>query len=432
MSDKKVIRVNPAMFVFPTTSQTRKKRGSADPNKPIRIKSERIQTRTMKNNKNRLLKYIREQQEKNYKRFSEQSTLTDVLPTSAKSSSGGGATATADAGFESDFESSLQYLSSVAEKTQNVLSPNYIARHNATLRQLPPSTESLLLGSTLGNSQLNDAVGVDLPDVFSTIQPVATNNPMHLRPPILNAPKYGCLKNGSLPTYRMWKNQTMKHMPSVPQFSGGSVASIPATPISSAITTQHSPFTCEHESSPVNTRTGSCANITISGSGETHPSGGAPKTSAYSSTTPIRFRSDIQGATPQQASQRELIGDTRAHQSFRQNKQRFKKRVKHQKQKRILRRTFRLGKSKHYPNVSVLVSNRTIRNTITTKAQLLKQTPIEEIRKTLIKKGLIKVGTTAPNDVLRKMYESVSLLCGDIQNHNPENLLYNYFNAKDT
>lgn len=414
MDDKKVIRVNPAMFVFPTTSQTRKKRGSADPNKPIRIKSERIRTRTMKNNKNRLLKYIREQQEKNYKRFSEQSTLTDVLPRSSKTSSGVGATATADAGFESDFESSLQYLSSVADKTQNVLSPNYIARHNATLRQLPPSTESLLLGSTLGNSQLNDAVGVDLPDVFSTIQPVATNNPMHIRPPILTAPKYGCLKNGSLPTYRMWKNQTMKHLPSVPQFSGGSAASIPDTPISPAIIPSHSP------------------NITITGSGETAPIGGAPKTSAYSSTTPIRFRSDIQGATPQQASQRELIGDTRAHQSFRQNKQRFKKRVKRQKQKRILRRTFRLGKSKHYPNVSVLVSNRTIRNTITTKAQLLKQTPIEEIRKTLIKKGLIKVGTTAPNDVLRKMYESVSLLRGDIQNHNPENLLYNYFNAKDT
>jgi hypothetical protein len=26
------------------------------------------------------------------------------------------------------------------------------------------------------------------------------------------------------------------------------------------------------------------------------------------------------------------------------------------------------------------------------------------------------------------MYESVSLICGDVQNHNPENLLYNFMN----
>jgi len=44
----------------------------------------------------------------------------------------------------------------------------------------------------------------------------------------------------------------------------------------------------------------------------------------------------------------------------------------------------------------------------------------------LIKKGFIKVGTPTPNDILRKMYESVVLICGEVQNHNPENLLYNY------
>jgi hypothetical protein len=88
-----------------------------------------------------------------------------------------------------------------------------------------------------------------------------------------------------------------------------------------------------------------------------------------------------------------------------------------------------VGKSKHYPKVAVLVSNKTLRNQTTTKMQLLKQTSIEDVKRELIKKGLIKVGSTAPTDVLRKMYESVALVCGDVQNHNPENLLYNYFNA---
>jgi hypothetical protein len=74
------------------------------------------------------------------------------------------------------------------------------------------------------------------------------------------------------------------------------------------------------------------------------------------------------------------------------------------------------------------VSNRTIRNKVSTESQLLKQKPIEEIKRYLIKRGLIRVGTTAPNDVIRKMYECSVMMCGEVQNHNPDNLLYNFLN----
>lgn len=105
-----------------------------------------------------------------------------------------------------------------------------------------------------------------------------------------------------------------------------------------------------------------------------------------------------------------------------------KRPVFQQTQKRTLRRTYRVGKSKVHPRVSVLVSNRTIRNQIQSHCQKLKETSIEDVRKYLVKTGLIRVGSTTPNDVLRKMYESAKLMCGDIQNHNAENLLYNYLN----
>jgi hypothetical protein len=98
------------------------------------------------------------------------------------------------------------------------------------------------------------------------------------------------------------------------------------------------------------------------------------------------------------------------------------------KQKRTVRRTYKIGRSKVFPKVSVLVSNRTIRNNITTKSQLLKQTPIGEVKKHLIKTGFIKVGSIAPNDVLRKMYETTTLMCGEVTNHNPEYLLHNFMN----
>jgi hypothetical protein len=112
-----------------------------------------------------------------------------------------------------------------------------------------------------------------------------------------------------------------------------------------------------------------------------------------------------------------------------QNNQKYKGFVK--KQKKTLRRTYNVGKSKMYPKISVLVSNKTIRNNITTKSQLLKQVPIQEIKKYLIKRGFIRIGSIAPNDVLRKMYETSILMCGEIQNHNPDNLLYNYLHDKE-
>jgi hypothetical protein len=108
------------------------------------------------------------------------------------------------------------------------------------------------------------------------------------------------------------------------------------------------------------------------------------------------------------------------------NDQKPKQRIKYRKRKKIFKRTYRVGRSKIEPKISVLISNKTIRNRISTETQLLKQTPIQEVRRFLIKKGFIKVGTNAPNDVLRKMYETVSLVCGEIQNHNPENMLYNF------
>ena len=102
-----------------------------------------------------------------------------------------------------------------------------------------------------------------------------------------------------------------------------------------------------------------------------------------------------------------------------------------QKRKKTIRRTYKIGRSKIMPKVSVLVSNKTIRKNITTKTHLIKQTPIHEIRKYLIRHGFIRVGAVTPNDVLRKMYESAMLICGEIQNHNPDNLLYNFLHDPD-
>lgn len=98
------------------------------------------------------------------------------------------------------------------------------------------------------------------------------------------------------------------------------------------------------------------------------------------------------------------------------------------KQRKTVRRKYNVGRYTNMSKVAVLVSNKTIRNNILNKKQTIQRTPIDEMKKFLVKKGFIRVGTSAPNDVLVKMYETANLMCGEIENHNADNLLYNYIN----
>ena len=86
--------------------------------------------------------------------------------------------------------------------------------------------------------------------------------------------------------------------------------------------------------------------------------------------------------------------------------------------------TYKLGKKNG--RVGILIKNRDKIKDINQTTALLKQKTIAEIKDYLRQHNLIKLGTQAPNDVLRKMYES-SILSGDI-NNTGENVVYNYMN----
>jgi hypothetical protein len=105
---------------------------------------------------------------------------------------------------------------------------------------------------------------------------------------------------------------------------------------------------------------------------------------------------------------------------------------KYKKQRKITRRTYRLGKSKVFPRVSVLVPNKTARKEVTDAIHAIQETPIHEVRSYLVKNGFIKIGSSAPNDVLRRMYENLRFMNGDIKNHNTETLLHNYLQSEES
>ena len=97
------------------------------------------------------------------------------------------------------------------------------------------------------------------------------------------------------------------------------------------------------------------------------------------------------------------------------------------KRKRITRTLkYKLGKHSN-GTVSVLIKNSQTRRKIQNEQSLLKQKSILDIKNYLRKNNLLKVGTQAPNDVLRHLYEQ-SILAGQVENKSKENLIHNYFN----
>ena len=97
------------------------------------------------------------------------------------------------------------------------------------------------------------------------------------------------------------------------------------------------------------------------------------------------------------------------------------------------KRRHRITKTRKYTlgrtgsKVSVLIKNAKTRKLVQHELALLRQKGIPEIKTFLRKKNLLKVGSDAPNDVLRQIYEQ-SVLSGDVENKAKDVLIHNYMN----
>jgi hypothetical protein len=352
----KTIQINPDLFKI-SKSNTRKK---AAPK--IELKSA-VKTQKQKTLRKNVLKMIREKQQEAYRELFDKKKLPK--PPDKKK----------DELNSSSFDSSLEFFSSLSQKP------------NGTLKQYPAP---VVTTSPIPFIPPPISIAPNIPPLTNIID---VEEPVEItQPPLVLAPtpKFGCLKNGSLPTYRTYTRKN---------YVGGTP---PTTTVNSSFMTNSNPIYTDNP-----------FDVPLLSNNAT---GGAIGSGGLGKITP------------------KFIEQSQKFDKIHRGKVRPSKaelKIKYKKRKKIFKRTYRIGRSKKEPVVGVLVSNKTIRNRISTEAQLLKQTPIQEVRRFLIKKGFIKVGTNAPNDVLRKMYETVSLVCGEIQNHNPENLLYNFMNDKE-
>lgn len=345
MSDKKILAIDPNLFSF-SNNTTRKKRDKPATDPKIKMKTAAKPVNNSSLKKRSIINMMRKHQETQYKQKFDTTSKPSTSQTDVSA-------------FKNDFDNAKEYFKNLQETvTKNAVPKNH------TLKQLPNvHSPPFMQQSNISAMQ----------DVTNNIYTTVTSPTARINTQILPTPKYGCLKNGTLPTYRNMMNQTRKNVPG--EYLGGTAMPANNPNINSAIDTN------------ANNVNGSPANISTI----------------------------MKNAIQSNQIQTKL-----------ENMNRNKAKPKKMKRKKTIRRTYKIGRSKIMPKVSVLVSNKTIRNNISTKTHLIKQAPIHEIRKYLIKHGFIRVGAITPNDVLRKMYETAMLMCGEIQNHNPDNLLYNF------
>jgi len=96
--------------------------------------------------------------------------------------------------------------------------------------------------------------------------------------------------------------------------------------------------------------------------------------------------------------------------------------------KRTIKRRYKLGKAPNGKSVGILIKDRKSTAQITKAQNTMRKKPVNDMKSYLKERGLLKVGSNAPNDVIRKMFES-AMLTGDVFNHSSETLMHNYINS---
>ena len=97
--------------------------------------------------------------------------------------------------------------------------------------------------------------------------------------------------------------------------------------------------------------------------------------------------------------------------------------------KKKITRTLKYKLGKKGNKVSILIKNGKTRKIIQHEQALLKKKSILDVKNYLRKKNLLKIGSEAPPDILRQIYEN-SILAGDLNNKSKETLIHNYMNDK--
>lgn len=379
MSDKKTISINPLLFQLNKKNKTQKKEKKE---KPIPLVSPNI----LKKN---LLQKIKDHQ--NEKKNVSNATLDN----NAKETLNNNA-------FSDEFKNSINYLSNLINKTKmknRTLKKQNNEFNNSSPAILENSFEENLISSTpMINTQPMNTQPINMQPMSTqpmNTQPINTQ-PMNTLPvnniipdsfldnssisqqPLPNKntgfnnqidPPYGCLKNANKPTYRNWLRHTQKNRDNH---------------------NNHDNMNSLESKMNNNNSMDNTVSNNINNTRE-------------DKLSQIKNKFQQDNISNNEAKSTNCII------------------------KKTIKKKYKLGKSKKKSIISVLIKGSTFRQKIANEKHKLSKKNISHIKSYLKKHGLLKSGSSCPNDILRKMYED-SILTGYVTNKNKDTLIHNFLN----
>jgi hypothetical protein len=402
----KTISINPSLFSI-GSSKTKK-------NREKKVKPNIVPIISPNVLKNKLLKRIKEHKQKENQTLEInknkiKNEITNVNNSSIKNNSNNEIL-----NFDDEFTDSINYLQTLAkQKRSDIEKKNYELEKQKRKEELERKT----IKNYHSISQ-QPIVNIDLPDEL--IQPalqISTPEPIMLNQYTRNDVPYGILKGGIKPSYREWSRTQKNNIVTNPNSSliieGGNL-SLEKTARENRLNllkqkiknkTQEiklDPLLTENLiKKPLDNEKPLAQTIIIN-------------TPSEKPEPEVQFTNNVNVSNMN-------VNDTNVNDINGGGKLIATKHIT----KKTIKRKYTLGRSQIKRTVGVLIKDRTTRKKILTAQKDLKRKNINDIKIYLKEHNLIKTGSNAPNDVLRKLYES-AMLTGEITNSNIDTLLHNF------
>jgi len=386
----KTIAINPSLFsISNSKTKKNKEKKSANPVKPL------INPNILKN---KLLKRIKEHKQRETESIDIKKKEPDIIKNDTNNN------------YTDEFNESINYLQTLSkQKKVNDEKTNY-EKQKQKKKELLEKKTIKNRENNVENLNQHQYVNIDLPEELKIS--INSENKVETSSIVLNKYKvdnvpYGILKGGIKPTYRNWSMNQRNNIVTNPNV---------------ALTIQNSGLSkekIERESRLQNLR-----EKLKNKKNEVIPQQKHQQVQIITEQKPEQKPQQVQIITE------EMPGD------IQEKPQQFvleeKTNILNEENigtkkitKRTIKRKYTLGKSSIKKAVGVLIKDRRTRKHIINAQKELKKKPINEIKTYLRDHNLIKIGSNAPNDVIRKLYES-SMLSGEITNSNSEILLHNF------
>jgi len=325
--------------------------------------------------------------------------------------------------YHDEFNDSLKYLSNLASERDN----------SSPYPKTTPRTRTSKLAHTTETPYVH--VELDLPAELQNIQSVSpsaqgTSSSITLSSPSSTnyvSPPYGCLKGGAKPTYRTW-NKTIRNTSShnVSETRAPIVIENNNSQLQHSDTNQPSDRELRLQKLKDKFKEQSVPTFSRSpqvGIADTNPEliikDDIPTTPSMIDTfQPMLIPEVTELSFPKASTNEPIHYDTPI----------VIKRPS--RTKKTITKKYKLGKQEGKRRVGVLIKDKHTRKKVLDAQRAIRRKSLVEVKSYLHDHGLIKVGSTAPTDVVRKIYES-SMMTGDINNQDSDIVAYNLMKSEE-